>query len=206
LHFLALGDSYTIGEGVAEDARWPVQLAAALRARGLPVEPPRIIATSGWTTAELSTAIDAALAEGTLLIRYALVSLGIGVNDQYRGHPLGNYAHAFRMLLERALVFAGGDPGRVLVPSIPDWGTTPFAAASGRDRAAIAVRIDAFNAVAAATCAQRRVAYVDVTTVGRRAENLGLLVADGLHPSADLYRQWVDLLAGPASAAILRPR
>lgn len=202
MQFLALGDSYTIGEGVADSERWPEQLAQALRMLGLPVAPPRIIATSGWTTEELSAAIDAALAAGTLQPRYDLVTLGIGVNDQYRGRPLSNYAHAFRMLLERAIAFAGGQPGRVVVPSIPDWGTTPFARAAGRDRDGIAARIDEFNAVAAATCAQRRVAFVDVTALGRRDENLGLLVADGLHPSAELYRQWSEALVAPAAAAL----
>ncbi len=202
VHYLALGDSYTIGEGVAEGNRWPVQLAAALRARGLPVEPPRIIATSGWTTEELSAAIDAAAQQHALLPRYDLVTLGIGVNDQYRGRALDGYALAFRMLLERAIAFADGQGRRVLVPSIPDWGTTPFARSSGRDCVDIAERIDAFNAVAAAVCAQRGVAFIDVTTLGRRKDNLALLVDDGLHPSAALYLQWVARLVRAASAAI----
>lgn len=202
MHYLALGDSYTIGEGVAEHDRWPVQLAGALRAQGLPVDPPRIIATSGWTTDELSAAIDAAELARSLLPRYDLVTLGIGVNDQYRGRALEGYALAFRMLLERAIAFADGQARHVLVPSIPDWGTTPFAIASGRDRADIAARIDAFNAVAASVCAQRGVAFVDVTTLGRRGDNLSLLVDDGLHPSAALYCQWVAQLVGAALAAI----
>ena len=204
VHYLALGDSYTIGEGVADHERWPVQLAAELRAQGLPVDPPRIIATSGWTTDALSRAIDAAEQARSLLPRYDLVSLGIGVNDQYRGRALGDYSLAFRMLLERAIAFGGGQPRQVFVPSIPDWGTTPFARASGRDCADIAERIDAFNAVAAAVCAQRGVAFIDVTTLGRRADNLGLLVDDGLHPSPALYCQWVAHLVGAASAAIAR--
>jgi lysophospholipase L1-like esterase len=195
--YLALGDSYTIGEGVEPGERWPVLLADALRARGLELGAPRIIATSGWSTDELSAAIDAAEAAGTLAPPYALVSLGIGVNDQYRGRSLDAYAPAFRMLLARAVAFAGGDPARVLVLSIPDWGTTTFARAAGRDRAAIAAGIDAFNTVAAAICAQGGVRFVDVTAAGRRADNLDALVADGLHPSAAQYRQWVDaILAG----------
>ena len=206
MHYLALGDSYTIGEGVAEHERWPVQLATALRARGLPVDPPRIIAASGWATDALSAAIDAAEQAHVLLPRYDLVTLGIGVNDQYRGRPLESYALAFRMLLGRAIAFAGGQPRRVLVPSIPDWGTTPFAISSGRDRDDIATRIDAFNAVAAAVCAQRGVAFVDITTLGRREDTLGLLVDDGLHPSAALYQHWVAHLVGAASAAISDPR
>ena len=202
MQYLALGDSYTIGEGVAEHDRWPAQLAAALRAQGLPVDAPRIIAKSGWTTDELSAAIDAAEQTHSLLPRYALVTLGIGVNDQYRGRALDGYALAFRMLLGRAIAFAGGAARRVLVPSIPDWGTTPFATASGRDCADIAARIDAFNAVAAAICAQGGVAFVDVTTLGRRDDNRLLLVDDGLHPAAALYQRWVAHLVGAASAAI----
>lgn len=192
--YLALGDSYTIGEGVAPEARWPVVLAGALRARGIAIEPPRIIATSGWSTDELSAAIDAAESAGTLSPPYALVSLGIGVNDQYRGRPLDAYAPAFRALLARAVAYAGGDARRVFVPSIPDWGTTPFARAAGRDREAIAERIDAYNAVAATLCAQACVRFVDVTALGRRADNVDLLVADGLHPSGPLYRQWVEAM------------
>jgi lysophospholipase L1-like esterase len=188
--FLALGDSYTIGEGVDAADRWPVQLAGALRARGLDLGAPRIIATSGWTTDELSAAIDAAA--DSLSPPYALVSLGIGVNDQYRGRSLEAYAPAFRALLARAVAYAGGDPRRVVVPSIPDWGTTLYARAAGRDRDAIGERIDAFNAVAATICAQAGVRFVDVTALGRRPDNLLLLVDDGLHPSAPLYRQWVD--------------
>ncbi|CAN5343108.1 SGNH/GDSL hydrolase family protein [soil metagenome] len=191
IDYLALGDSYTIGEGVAPEQRWPVQLAADLRAQGLDVAAPSIIATNGWTTDELSAAIDAADAAGQLRSNYGLVTLGIGVNDQYRGRTLDSFTPAFRMLLGRAIAFAGGDARCVLVPSIPDWGTTHYAIASGRDRRAIARDIDAYNVVSAAICAQRGVAWVDVTTLGRREHNLGLLVDDGLHPSAPLYLQWV---------------
>lgn len=192
--YLALGDSYTIGEGVDPADRWPVLLADALRTRGLDLGAPRIIATSGWTTDELSAAIDAAEAAGSLAPPYALVSLGIGVNDQYRGRSLDAYAPTFRALLVRAVAYAGGDATRVFVASIPDWGTTPYAQAAGRDRHAVAERIDAFNAVAATICAQSAVRFVDVTALGRRIDNLDLLVADGLHPSAPLYRQWVEAI------------
>src|SRR6478609_5706449 len=106
--YLALGDSYTIGEGVAAHERWPVLLAALLRDAGKSVADPHIIARSGWTTDELSAAIDAEEAAGALAPPYTLVSLGIGVNDQYRGRSLEAYAPAFRMLLARALAFAGG--------------------------------------------------------------------------------------------------
>ncbi|HEU0013481.1 MAG TPA: GDSL-type esterase/lipase family protein, partial [Longimicrobium sp.] len=137
MRFLALGDSYTIGEAVAEAERWPVRLAALLRERGMDVADPEIIARTGWTTDELSAAIDERDPQGP----YALVSLLIGVNNQYRGRSADEYRGEFAALLRRAIAFAGGDAGRVIVLSIPDWGVTPFA--EGRDRAAIAAEIDA---------------------------------------------------------------
>src|SRR5690606_10690326 len=145
--FLALGDSYTIGEGIAEEGRWPVQLAAALRAQGADVDPPRIIATTGWTTAELDAGIDAAHAQAPIATDHAPVSLLAGVNDQYRGLEPEGFRSRFAALLQRAARFADGDAGRVLVLAIPDWGVTPFALAQGRDRALVASQIDTFNAV-----------------------------------------------------------
>jgi lysophospholipase L1-like esterase len=191
--YLALGDSYTIGEGVAAHERWPVVLAALLRDAGRPVDAPHIIARSGWTTDELSAAIDAE--EEALAPPYALVSLGIGVNDQYRGRSLEAYAPAFRMLLARAIGFAGGDATRVLVASIPDWGGTPYARAAGRDAQQVAREVDAFNAVAEAICAQAGVRFVDVTTAGRAPAFADALVDDGLHPSAVAYADWARRIA-----------
>ena len=188
--FLALGDSYTIGEGVEADGRWPVQLARALRAQGVALADPRIIATTGWTTDELSAAIDAAAPPDD----FALVSLLIGVNNQYRGRALDEYRAQFDALLARAAGFAGGRAGRVLVLSIPDWGATPFAAGSGRDLAAIARELDAFNAAAQALCAGRGVAFVDIAPVSRaRGAEPAMLAGDGLHPSAAMYAQWARL-------------
>ena len=190
--FLALGDSYTIGEGVRDEQRWPVQLAAALRARGVAIAHPQIIAKSGWTTDELSAAIDAEDAHGNLQAHYDLVSLQIGVNNQYRGRSGEDYGAEFSRLFERAVAFAGGDPARVLVLSIPDWGTTPFAQAGGRDRAQIASEIDQYNEVAATLCRRRSATWVDVTGLTRRPDLGHELVADGLHPSAAMYTLWVD--------------
>ncbi|MGH8078339.1 MAG: GDSL-type esterase/lipase family protein, partial [Lysobacter sp.] len=146
MSYLALGDSYTIGEGVPEAGRWPVQLAAALRREGIDLADPRIIATTGWTTDELATAIDAAEPVGS----FDFVSLLIGVNNQYRGRSVAEYRSEFTALLKRAIGFTGGRADRVLVLSIPDWGVTPFAAAQfaqqqGRDDAQIARELDAFN-------------------------------------------------------------
>jgi lysophospholipase L1-like esterase len=194
---LALGDSYTIGESVAEGERWPVQLAAALRAGGQPVAEPRIIARTGWTTDELAQAIAAAKPGSG----HDLVTLLIGVNDQYRGRPIPDYPERFRALLQQAIGFAGGRPGRVLVLSIPDWGVTPFAA--GRDRAKIAAEIDAYNALNRAEAAAAGARYVDVTPVSRAAAtDPGLLAADGLHPSAAMYARWVELALPVARAAL----
>ncbi|TAA25470.1 SGNH/GDSL hydrolase family protein [Pseudoxanthomonas winnipegensis] len=189
LRYLALGDSYTIGEGVADGERWPVQLAHALRADGLGVDDPRIIATTGWTTDELQAAIDqTAPAPG-----FDLVTLLIGVNNQYRGRPLEEYLRQFQGLLEHAIVLAGGRARRVVVLSIPDWGVTPFAAASGRDTARIATEIDAFNREARIACQRLHVAFVDVTTVSRQhGAEAAMLVADGLHPSGAMYRLWMQ--------------
>ena len=190
--YLALGDSYTIGEGVDEDDRWPVQLAAALRGRGVTLTHPHIIARTGWTTDELSAAIDQEQAQGQLQPAYRLVSLLIGVNDQYRGADVKTYALQFAALLDRAIGFAGGDPGQVLVLSIPDWSVTPFARGAGRDRAHIGEQIDQFNAAAAAICQHRSATWMDITDLTRMPSYSGLLVDDGLHPSGPMYRLWVE--------------
>ncbi|WP_244444094.1 SGNH/GDSL hydrolase family protein [Arenimonas donghaensis] len=190
LDYLALGDSYTIGESVPEAGRWPVQLAAALRERGITLADPRIIATTGWTTDELSAAMDAAEPLG----RFDFVSLLIGVNNQYRGRPVDDYQGEFAGLLDRAIQLAGGRADRVLVLSIPDWGVTPFGQASGRDTAAIAAELDAYNAAAAAVCAARGVVFVDITPASRSPGNQPDRIADdGLHPSARAYADWTAL-------------
>ena len=187
MKYLALGDSYTIGEGVAEDGRWPVVLARALRAEGVALEDPRIIATTGWTTDELAAAIDAAEPLG----EWDFVSLLVGVNNQYRGRSLENYREEFTTLLQRAIDFARGRAERVLVLAIPDWGVTPFGTASGRDVAQIARELDAFNATAAAICAAHGVAFVDIAPVARvRGAEAAMLAEDGLHPSAAMYALW----------------
>lgn len=194
--FLALGDSYTIGEGVAEAGRWPVQLVARLHADGVAVGEPRIIATTGWTTDELSAAMDAA----HLTPGYGLVTLLIGVNNQYRGRPATEYREQFLALLHRAIGLAG-DARRVVVVSIPDWGITAFA--EGRDRAAIGKDIDTFNAIAKDETLRAHARWVDVTPASRQASaKPGMLVDDGLHPSAKQYGLWVDAILPEARAAL----
>jgi lysophospholipase L1-like esterase len=191
MSYLALGDSYTIGESVAPADRWPVKLAEALRADGIVIDDPKIIAATGWTTDELSAAIDAAEPLGD---DYALVSLLIGVNNQYRGRTADDYVREFATLLERAIGFAGRRADRVLVLAIPDWGVTPFAAQSGRDIAVISRELDAYNAAAAKICADRGVAFVDIAPVSRtRGAEAAMLADDGLHPSAAMYAEWTRL-------------
>lgn len=200
---LALGDSYTIGEGVEPVGRWPMQLAARLRAEGFAVADPEIVATTGWTTDELAAAMDAA----AFAPPYALVTLLIGVNNQYRGRDLDAYRGEFRALLARAIALAGGDTRRALVVSIPDWGVTPFARAQGRDAAAIAAAIDAFNAVNRAEAATQGAVWLDVTDLSRdRGDSAAMLAADGLHPSAAQYARWVERILPAARRALAQPR
>jgi lysophospholipase L1-like esterase len=197
MRYLALGDSYTIGEAVPEASRWPRQLAAALRAKGIELEDPQIIARTGWTTDELDAAISAAHPHGA----YAFVTLLIGVNNQYRGRDLEEYRGQFRHLLERAIHFAGGRASQVLVVSIPDWGVTAFA--EGRDRARIALEIDAFNTVAREETSRAHAHFADITPVSRAlGARADALAADGLHPSARAYTAWLSVIT-PAAAAIL---
>lgn len=187
MKYLALGDSYTIGEGVAADARWPVLLARALRDGGVAIDDPRIIATTGWTTDELSAAMDAVEPLGD----WDFVTLLVGVNNQYRGRGLDEYRAQFEALLHRAIVLAGGRCERVLVLSIPDWGVTPFA--EGRDRAAIARALDDYNRAAEEICNAHGVVFVDITDLSRQhGAEPAMLVDDGLHPSAALYALWAQ--------------
>ena len=199
LTYLALGDSYTIGESVPEDGRWPVQLAHALRADGIALADPRIIAATGWTTDELEWGIDSVQDLGT----FDFVSLLIGVNNQYRSRSAVGYGGEFHTLLLRAIRFAHGRADRVLVLSIPDWGVTPFAAGDKRGAEAIGSEIDAFNAAARTVCAKEGVAFVDITPVSRaRGAEAEMLAADGLHPSAAMYTLWAQA-ALPVARALL---
>jgi lysophospholipase L1-like esterase len=188
--YLALGDSYTIGEQVPAEESFPMQLAQLLRSRGYKIADPKIVAKTGWTTDELEAGIDKA----ELLAHYDWVTLLIGVNNQYRGRSVDEYQNEFRALLQRALSFAGGRKDRVLVLSIPDWGVTPYA--EGRDRSQIAIEIDAYNAAAASICDEEAIQFISITDGTRQAaRDLSLLTGDGLHPSGKEYRRWAEKLA-----------
>ncbi|MBS1493624.1 MAG: SGNH/GDSL hydrolase family protein [Bacteroidetes bacterium] len=191
LNYLALGDSYTIGESVPDSGRFPVQLVNALQKNGVLFNTPEIIATTGWTTDELAAAIKKK--ESQLLTKYNLVSLLIGVNNQYRGRDAEEYRAQFKDLLKTAIVFAGGDKSRVFVVSIPDWGVTPFA--EGRDRKKIGEEIDLYNKINKEETQKEGIAYVDITPESRNAATDKTLVAsDGLHPSEKMYKEWVDMI------------
>ena len=208
IRYLALGDSYTIGEKVAEKDRWPVQLAALLESSsqftksvaenegGIDVT---IIARTGWTVKELWEGVQANPPEGT----YDMVSLLIGVNDQYRGLPVDGYRDDFRFMLGKAVEYAGGDPKRVIVLSIPDWGFTPFAA--DRDTEPISQQIDEFNAVNREETEAVGAYYVDVTTISRMAmDDFDLITGDRLHPSGKMYAMWAEKTF-PVALGILFP-
>ena len=194
---LALGDSYTIGEAVAAHERWPAVLAQRLRHSGTSIDEPQIVAVTGWATDELAQGMDAAV----LLPPYDLVTLQIGVNNQYRGRPADDYRAQFAGLLERAIALAGDRAARVVVASIPDWGVTRFAREQGRDRARIAAELDAYNALARAESERAGARFVDITGISRQHPEL--LANDGLHPSAAQYALWVEAIE-PAVRAALR--
>lgn len=189
LSYLALGDSYTIGEAVDISERWPVQLVERLKANEISIEDPRIIATTGWTTAELQAGIQSSGIEQT----YDMVSLLIGVNNQYRGYDIEIYRKEFRELLDSAITYAGGTNENVFVVSIPDYGVTPFAINRGLNSETIARELDAYNEMAESICNELGVAFFEITKWSRNAANdESLIASDGLHPSGKMYTNWVD--------------
>ena len=197
VRYLALGDSYTIGESAPETERWPIQLAKLLENKGLEVEV-TVIARTGWTVDELWQGIQAR----EINPPYDLVSLLIGVNDQYRGYNVQEYRKQFIFLLNKAIEYASGEPGRVIVLSIPDWGVTPFAA--GRDRDQVASEIDEFNSVNRKESEKAGVHYMDITPLSRNAvDDADLTASDGLHPSGKMYALWAEMVL-PKALDILK--
>ena len=189
--YLALGDSYTIGESVTQVESFPYQLQNLLKAQGKNVANPKIIATTGWTTDELKTAITKA----ELNQKFDFVTLLIGVNNQYRGYPISTYKKEFSELLQTAISFVNGDKRRVFVISIPDWGATPFGKSSGRSSQTIAEEIDNFNKANQDITLAAGVNYTNITPSSRNANtNLALIAGDGLHPSGKMYSEWATAL------------
>lgn len=195
--YLALGDSYTIGQSVPLAQSFPYQLAAALKTKDIAIKDLKIIAQTGWTTNDLQTAI----ANEKLTQKYNLVTLLIGVNNQYRHYSTATYRIEFANLLNTAIQFANGDKTKVVVISIPDWSVTPYT--NGFDRNAIATEIDQFNAINKDETSKAGVAYVDITPYSRTAAtNTSLVAADGLHPSAIMYSNWVQLMLSEVLKAL----
>ncbi len=188
MNWLALGDSYTVGEDVRPDEAWPAQVNRHI-ARVFPGARVDVIATTGWATCDLLLALD----EAPPAIDYDFVAILIGVNDQYRGYPLADYAPRFHALLERAIGLADNRAERVLVLSIPDWSVTPFAAAQPRSRAQIAIEINAYNTSARVIAQRHGVPFVEITDLSRDHPNApGMLAADGLHPGPAMHARWSE--------------
>lgn len=195
--YLALGDSYTIGEGVPIKENFPYQTTQILRKKDWPIAAPEIIATTGWTTDELDNAIN----QYQLLNEYSFATLLIGVNNQYRGRSKKEYAIQFENLLQQALQKVSNQSKRICVLSIPDWSVTPFAQKSlpddkKRPTSIIAQEIDEFNIINKKISLQYKAHYLDITPETRKASaDASLLVGDGLHPSAKAYSSWAFFLA-----------
>lgn len=188
--YLALGDSYTIGQSVSQSQSFPFQLADSLNTDFyIDVTETRVIAQTGWTTADLK----ANIAQQTFLHQYDLVSILIGVNNQYQGLSLTNYRTDLYFLIQKAIELAGGDTSKVFMISIPDYGYTPFGAAS---QTYISQQIDIFNAANKQYSDYFHITYFDITPITRNnnAVQQGLLASDGLHPSGKMYKLWVDAM------------
>ncbi len=195
--YLAIGDSYTIGEQVPGKENFPHQAVDILRKQHIDVADPVIIATTGWTTDELAASIR----EHNLKETFSFVTLLIGVNNQYRGRSVENYKEEFLQLLNTAIAYAGGHATRVFVLSIPDWGATPFA--EGRDRHKIATEIDAYNAACKEISITHKCSFIEITESTRQnGQNPEYLATDGLHPSGKEYGIWAGRLATEVAKAL----
>ena len=185
--YLALGDSYTMGESISKKHTWPKQLVDSLKKRNIFLSEPRIIAKTGWTTDELKKAIN----DSSLDYPYDWVSLLIGVNNQYRGRDLDEFKLQFESLLFEAIAFSGNRKERVFVISIPDWGSMPFA--KDRDPDKIAIEIDNFNQIIYEVCAFENIKFIDITPITRNIySNPNWIAKDSLHPSKEQYSKWVE--------------
>jgi len=188
--YLALGDSYTIGEQVPFAENFPNQTVQILRGSGFAFFAAEIIAKTGWTTDELRNAIE----NTSLLQQYDIVTLLIGVNNQYRGRSAGEFKTGYEQLLQKAIQFSGSRPARVIALSIPDWGVTPFAA--GRNSKQVAEEIDQYNEICKYSAAAHKINFINITTSQRLdGDKTEFLAADGLHPSAKEYNKWAVALA-----------
>lgn len=185
LKMLALGDSYTIGESVQKEDRWPHQFLKELKKEGVVASVPDYIATTGWTTWDLINALTPGLDTS---IEYNLVSILIGVNNQYQGKEISRYEPQLRKIIQKALQIVEGDPGKVFILSIPDYAYTPF----GKGKERISQELDHYNAINKKLASEYGLPWIDITPISRRGLSDNSLVAeDGLHPSASQYKLWV---------------
>lgn len=188
--YLALGDSYTIGENVQESERFPAQIVQLLRAQNINVKDPEYIATTGWTTSNLLSAIHSQKPAKN----FDIVTLLIGVNDQYQRNDTTGYRERFSVLLKKAVELAGGRKTHVFVLSIPDYSVTPFVVEN--DKAEVSRQVDLFNAINKEVTLQNSIAYIDITpSTQQAAKDASLIAKDGLHPSGKEYAVWADMLA-----------
>ncbi|WP_121667215.1 SGNH/GDSL hydrolase family protein [Mesonia aquimarina] len=188
-NYLALGDSYTIGESVPENRRWPVQLTSALNEAGFAISSPKIIAKTGWRTDDLLAAMNEELDSE----KYDLVSVLIGVNNQYQGKPIEIYRKEFRQILDDAIGFSKTGENGVFVVSIPDYGVTPFGQESGKKN--ISQEIIQYNSIAKNICQEKGIPFYNITPISLEAEsNQDLVAQDGLHPSGEMYKRWVEII------------
>ncbi len=191
VRMLALGDSYTIGESVKPDQRWPHQFVSALRSKGLEAMNPDYIAVTGWTTADLLNGINRDLDRNKT---YNLVSVLIGVNNQYQGIDINIYEPELRQIINHALDLVEQDTNRVFLLSIPDYAYTPF----GKGDPGISRELDAYNKINKRVAREKGLAWVDITPISRKGLDKPALVAkDGLHPSGKQYGEWItEILSG----------
>ncbi|RYY57184.1 MAG: SGNH/GDSL hydrolase family protein [Chitinophagaceae bacterium] len=197
LTYLALGDSYTIGESVPGIENYPSRTVALLESEAVHFSTPEIIAQTGWTTTDLRTAIGKSQLAG----KYDFVTLLIGVNNQYQNLEIADFAQDFETLLEKAISLAGNDTGHVVVLSIPDWSVTPYATNHlpdrfGRNAASVSKQIDEYNAACRLISGKYHITFIDITDGTRAAaKDPSLLTSDGLHPSGKEYALWAEKLA-----------
>jgi lysophospholipase L1-like esterase len=191
--YLALGDSYTIGESIPLHEGFPYQLVQKLRAKYPGFMAPEIVAKTGWTTNELATH----LIHTMLQKQYDFVTLLIGVNNQYRNLSITEFDQEFTFLLLKSLQYNGHQNNRVFVLSIPDWSLTPFAqkksAESGLLLAEISAQIDTFNEVIQKRCEDMEIEFIYITEFTRNCAS-EMIAQDGLHYSASMHQIWAGLL------------
>jgi lysophospholipase L1-like esterase len=190
--YLALGDSYTIGQGVDPSQNYPNLLTSKLRNRGITINDPVVIAVTGWTTQDLLQAMRKAQLDDK---QFDLLTLLIGVNNQYRGQSLEEYEKDLSELMIKSLALVGDDKNRIIVISIPDWGVTPYASSLARDKAMIAAEIDRFNEKNKSLAEKTGVRYLEITEEYRSLGHMEqYLAVDGLHPSEKVYDRWAERL------------